>query len=55
MSVPAMKFSQQQWKLIYDSVRKQQINSIVDGSTYKEYDIILNELWEVVFNADVNL
>ena len=36
-----------QWKLVFDAVRKQQVNSIVDGSTYKQYDAILNELWEV--------
>ena len=42
-----MKLNHHQWKLVYDAVRKQQVNSIVDGSTYKEYDAILNELWDL--------
>ena len=44
-----MKLNHHQWKLIYDAVRKQQVNSIVDGSTYKEYDAILNEIWDVAY------
>ncbi len=39
-----------QWQLVFDAVRKQQVNSIVDGSTYKQYDAILNELWEVSYS-----
>ena len=44
-----MKLNHHQWKLVYDAVRKQQVNSIVDGSTYKEYDAILNELWDLAY------
>jgi len=44
-----MNFNHHQWKLIYDAVRKQQVNSIVDGSTYKEYDAILTELWDLAY------
>ena len=45
-----MKLNHHQWKLVFDAVRKQQVNSIVDGSTYKEYDAILNELWELAYS-----
>ena len=45
-----MKLNHHQWKLVYDAVRKQQINSIVDGSTYKEYDAILTELWDLAYS-----
>ena len=45
-----MKLNHHQWKLVYDAVRKQQVNSIVDGSTYKEYDAILNELWDLAYS-----
>lgn len=45
-----MKLNHHQWKLVFDAVRKQQVNSIVDGSDYKEYDAILNELWELAYS-----
>lgn len=45
-----MKLDHHQWKLVFDAVRKQQVNSIVDGSTYKEYDAILNELWDLAYS-----
>ena len=44
-----MKLNHHQWKLVYDAVRKQQVNSIVDGSSYNEYSIILNELWDLAY------
>ncbi len=45
-----MKLNHHQWKLVFDAVRKQQVNSIVDGETYKEYDAILNELWDLAYS-----
>ena len=45
-----MKLNHHQWKLVFDAVRKQQVNSIVDGESYKEYDVILNELWDVAYS-----
>ena len=45
-----MNLNHHQWKLVYDAVRKQQVNSIVNGSSYKEYDAILNELWDVAYS-----
>ena len=45
-----MKLNHHQWKLVYDAVRKQQVNSIVDGKDYKEYDAILTELWDVAYS-----
>jgi hypothetical protein len=45
-----MKLNHHQWKLVYDAVRAKQVNSIVDGSTYKEYDAILNELWDLAYS-----
>ena len=45
-----MKLNHHQWKLVYDAVRKQQVNSIVDGSEYKEYDKILTELWDAAYS-----
>ena len=45
-----MKLNHHQWKLVYDAVRKQQVNSIVDGESYKEYDAILNELWDAAYS-----
>ena len=42
-----MNLNHHQWKLVFDAVRKQQVNSIVDGSDYKEYDQILNQLWDL--------
>ena len=45
-----MKLNHHQWKLVYGAVRKQQVNSIVDGSSYKEYDEILNELWDLAYS-----
>jgi len=45
-----MKLNHHQWKLVYDAVRKQQVNSIVDGSDYKEYDAILTELWDAAYS-----
>ena len=47
-----MNLNHDQWKLVFDAVRKQQVNSIVDGSSYKEYDEILNELWNVVYDEN---
>jgi hypothetical protein len=44
-----MNLNHHQWKLVYDAVRKQQVNSIVNGSSYKEYDAILNELWDLAY------
>ena len=44
-----MNLNHHQWKLVYDAVRKQQVNSIVDGSSYTEYDAILTELWDVAY------
>tara|TARA_A100001035_G_C27325103_1_gene295815 strand:- start:65 stop:271 length:207 start_codon:yes stop_codon:yes gene_type:complete len=41
-----MKFSREQWKLIFDSVRKQQVNQIVGSRWYQEYDTILNAMYE---------
>ncbi|QFG06518.1 hypothetical protein PQC12_gp118 [Synechococcus phage S-SCSM1] len=45
-----MKLNHHQWKLVFDAVRKQQVNSIVDGSEYKEYDAILTELWDLAYS-----
>jgi hypothetical protein len=45
-----MNLNHHQWKLIYDAVRKQQMNSVVDGVNYKEYGEILNELWELAYS-----
>ena len=45
-----MKLNHHQWKLVFDAVRKQQVNSIVDGSEYKEYDVILTELWDLAYS-----
>lgn len=45
-----MKLNHHQWKLVYDAVRKQQVNSIVDGASYKEYDAILTELWDLAYS-----
>lgn len=45
-----MKLNHHQWKLVFDAVRKQQVNSIVDGSEYKEYDTILTELWDLAYS-----
>tara|TARA_Y100000004_G_scaffold46038_1_gene50516 strand:- start:1234 stop:1398 length:165 start_codon:yes stop_codon:yes gene_type:complete len=44
-----MNLDHHQWKLIFDAVRKQQVNSIVDGSDYKQYDAILTELWDLAY------
>jgi len=44
-----MNLNHHQWKLVFDAVRKQQVNSIVDGSDYKEYDEILNQLWDLAY------
>ena len=49
-----MKLNHHQWKLVYDAVRKQQVNSIVDGSEYKEYDKILTELWDAAYSEIYN-
>ena len=45
-----MNLTSHQWKLVYDAVRKQQVNSIVDGSNYKEYDEILTKMWDVAYS-----
>ncbi len=45
-----MNLNHHQWKLVFDAVRKQQVNSIVDGSDYKEYDEILNKLWDLAYS-----
>jgi hypothetical protein len=45
-----MNLNHHQWKLVFDAVRKQQVNSIVDGSSYKEYDEILNKLWDLAYS-----
>ena len=45
-----MNLNHHQWKLVFDAVRKQQVNSIVDGSDYKQYDEILNELWDLAYS-----
>ena len=45
-----MNLNHHQWKLVFDAVRKQQVNSIVDGSDYKEYDQILNQLWDLAYS-----
>ena len=45
-----MKLNHHQWKLVFDAVRKQQVNSIVDGESYKEYDAILTELWDLAYS-----
>ena len=45
-----MKLDHHQWKLVFDAVRSKQVNSIVDGETYKEYDAILNELWDLAYS-----
>ena len=45
-----MKLNHHQWKLVFDAVRKQQVNSIVDGESYKEYDEILTELWDLAYS-----
>lgn len=44
-----VNLSHHQWKLVFDAVRKQQVNSIVDGSDYKQYDAILTELWDLAY------
>ena len=49
-----MNLNHHQWKLIYDAVRKQQVNSIVDSMAYKEYDIILTELWDAAYSEIYN-
>ena len=45
-----MNLNHHQWKLVFDAVRKQQVNSIVDGESYKEYDEILTELWDLAYS-----
>lgn len=45
-----MNLNHHQWKIVFDAVRKQQVNSIVDGSDYKQYDEILNELWDAAYS-----
>ena len=45
-----MNLNHHQWKLVFDAVRKQQVNSIVDGSDYKEYDEIVNKLWDLAYS-----
>ena len=47
-----MNLNHHQWKLIYDAVRAKQVNSIVDSKHYKEYDTILNELWDVAYSEN---
>ena len=44
-----VNLSHHQWKLVFDAVRKQQVNSIVGGSDYKQYDAILAELWDLAY------
>ena len=45
-----MNLNHHQWKLVFDAVRKQQVNCIVDGSNYKEYDEILTKMWDVAYS-----
>lgn len=47
-----MNLNHHQWKLIYDAVRAKQLNSIVDGKAYKEYETILTELWDVAYSEN---
>ncbi len=49
-----MNLNPHQWKLVFNAVRKQQVNSIVDGTDYKEYDQILNKLWELAYSETYN-
>ena len=47
-----MSRNHHQGKLIYDAVRAKQLNSIVDGKAYKEYETILIELWDVAYSEN---
>jgi hypothetical protein len=44
-----MKLNHHQWKLVFDAVRKQHVNSLVEGTNHKEYEEILNTLWDVAY------
>ena len=41
------ELSHHQWKLIFDAVRKQQVNQIVSSKFYEEYNEILNEIFMI--------
>jgi hypothetical protein len=45
-----MNLTPHQWKLVLDAVRKQQVNSIVEGLAYNEYDEILNKMWDAAYS-----
>ena len=49
-----MKLTTGQWKMVYDAVRAKQVNCIVDGMEYKQYDEILKELWDAAYSEIYN-
>lgn len=49
-----MKFTQEQLKLIYKTVRYYQMNKTpLDGAIYRDCDIILNDLFPIIYDASV--
>lgn len=44
------ELSHHQWKLIFDAVRKQQVNQIVSSKFYEEYSEILTEIYSFAFS-----
>jgi len=44
------ELSHHQWKLIFDAVRKQQVNQIVSSKFYEEYNEILNEIYPLAYS-----
>ena len=46
-----MNLNHHQWKLIYNAVRAKQV-SLINSSDYKEYDNILNELWDAAYSEN---
>lgn len=47
-----MNLNHHQWKLIYDAVRSKQVSSINDGTHYKEYESILDQLWDAAYTEN---
>ena len=49
-----MTFTQEQLKLIYHAVRYYQINKVtLDGTVYRECDVILNNLFPTIHDVSV--
>lgn len=49
-----MKFTQEQLKLIYKTVRYYQINKTpLNGNQYQDCDIILNDLFPIIHDVSV--